>query len=410
MNTAELPVVERLLTLVRLHLGTEVAWASVLAEGRQVIVAAAGETAAMNIVVGDGTDADGSYCVRVLAGRLPAAVGEARRHPVTRDLAVTRDLRIGSYVGVPWRTPDGAVGGMLCCVSRHPDPGLEERSLAYLETVAAMLGDLIGGRELQEHHAAARVERAVRSLFDADGLRMVFQPAVRLSDGVPTAVEALARFDHELFPTPDRAFAAASRFRLGVDLELLAVRRAFAFLPAVPADMMMCVNLSAEALLDDRVQRALLAHADRRIGLEVTEHTQVSDYLALISVTERMRAAGIRIVVDDAGAGYASLKHILQLRPNVIKLDLTLVRDVDTDASRQALARSLVSFARDIGAILVAEGIETPAELEMLRRLGVDYGQGYLLARPASLGRILADHAVLGRRGSSRLDASGPVG
>ena len=287
---------------------------------------------------------------------------------------------------------------MLCGVSRHPDPGLTDRSPAYLAVVAEMLGDLLGGQTLSEHHATARLEQAVRTLFEADVLRMVFQPAVRLADGVPAAVEALARFYHEVFVTPDRAFAAAGRFRLGTDLEHLAIRRAFAHLGALPEQLLMCVNLSAEALLDPAVQGTLLAHAGRRIGVEVTEHTQVSDYLALISVTERLRAAGLRIVVDDAGAGYASLNHILQLKPDVIKLDIGLVRGVDHDPAREALTRSLVAFASDIGAALVAEGIETPAELATLRRLGVGYGQGYLLARPGRLADVLPVHDELSGR------------
>ena len=398
LTADDLSLVERLLTLARLHLGTEVAWVSVLTGDTHSIIAASGDTRAMNVTVGLRLEARDSYCSRVVAGTLPPVVGDARRHLVTRDLASTRDLRIGSYVGVPWRTPDGSATGMLCGVSRHPDPGLADRSPAYLAVVAEMLGDLLGGQALHEHHATARLEAAVRTLFEADALRMVFQPAVRLRDGVPAAVEALARFDHEVFPTPDRAFAAAGRFRLGVDLEHLAVRRAFAHLGGLPEQMLMCVNLSAEALVDPGVQDTLLAHAGRRIGVEVTEHTQVGDYLALIAGTERLRGAGVRIVVDDAGAGYAGLQHILQLKPDVIKLDMALVRDVDHDPAREALTRSLVSFAGDIGAALVAEGIETPAELAALRRLGVGYGQGYLLARPGRLADVLRSEDELSGR------------
>jgi len=105
----------------------------------------------------------------------------------------------------------------------------------------------------------------------------------------------------------------------------------------------------------------------------------------LIAATERLRAAGAQIAVDDAGAGYASFRHILKLRPAMIKLDLEIVRDVDSDPVRRALTRSLVSFAAEADAVLVAEGIETEAELTVLRRLGVGFGQGYLLARPGPL-------------------------
>ncbi|AGL17755.1 EAL domain-containing protein [Actinoplanes sp. N902-109] len=390
--SAEHPLVERLLTLARQHLGADVAWVSRIADGQQTILSTSGDAAAMHIEGGSVADAAGSYCVRVQAGLLPPVVTDARRDLVTRDLEITGRWGIGSYAGVPWRTPDGGSSGMLCCVSRRAAPELRDAALTYLAVIAGMLGDVLAGAT----PAPDEREGQVRGLLTGDSLRMVFQPAVRLSDGFPAAVEALARFDSAAFPTPDRAFAAAARFGLGVELEHLAVRRALARLPELGADTMMCVNLSAEALLDGRVQETLLAHADRHIGLELTEHTPVTDYLAVISVTERLRAAGVRIVVDDAGAGYASLNHILQLKPDIIKLDVGLVRGIDSDAARQALARSLVVFAGDIDAALVAEGIETPAELAMLRRLGVGYGQGFLLARPAALRAALASPVLRG--------------
>ena len=377
------PEVTRLLAQARRHVGTEVAWVSRFTGGEQVVVAADGDLAAMNVRIGAGTHLPGTFCVRVLSGRLPAAVTDARRHLVTRDLPITRELVIGSYAGVPWHGPDGEVAGMVCCVSRHPDPALDDGAVRFLEFVA----DLVGG------HMAGAAPRGpagggaeVRRLFDDGTLRMVFQPVVRLRDDFVEVLEALARFDRTAFATPDKAFAAATRAGVGVDLEHLAVRRAFGRLHELPGDTMLGVNLSADALLDERVQATVLEHAPlRRIGVEITEHAPVHDYLDLIGVTERLRAAGVLIVVDDAGAGYASLHHILQLRPDVIKLDVALVRGIDGDRARQALARSLVSFAADIGAHLVAEGIETAAERDELRRLGVGYGQGYLLGRPHGL-------------------------
>lgn len=225
----------------------------------------------------------------------------------------------------------------------------------------------------------------IHSVLRSGAVTPTFQPVVMLGDGALVAFEALARFRTEDFPGPDQAFGAAMDAGLGVELELLAMRRALAALDRVPRDVYLSTNLSVEAMLDPRVQDTLLAHADRRLAVELTEHTQVHDYPALVAVTERLRAAGILIAVDDAGAGFASLSHILQLRPDIIKLDITLTRGVDTDPVRMALARCLVAFASDIGATLVAEGIETPAEREKLLELGVRLGQGYLLGRPGPL-------------------------
>jgi EAL domain-containing protein (putative c-di-GMP-specific phosphodiesterase class I) len=381
---AELFDIERLLAQARAHLGADVAWLSSFTGGRQVIFAATGDTAAMNVHTGDVSDPPGSYCVRVVAGTLPAAIDDARRHLVTRDLPVTRELNIGAYLGVPWHDDAGEVGGMLCCVSRHPDPSFDERAVWFLEFIAAQITDHFATVPVPAPPADP-AEHAVRSLFDDNALNMVFQPIIRLQDDSPEGVEALSRFTHQQFPSPDKAFAAAARYGRGIDLEHLAARQALHQLGDLPGHLMMGVNVSADALLDARVQELLLAHPGRRIAVEITEHTQVRDYLELISVTERLRAAGLLIVIDDAGAGYASLHHILQLRPDIIKLDIALVRGIDADPIRQALTRSLVGFAAEIGAALIAEGIETPAEHDMLRQLRVGYGQGFLLGRPAPL-------------------------
>ena len=227
--------------------------------------------------------------------------------------------------------------------------------------------------------------RNLREVIHSRAIQPTFQPVVHLEDGVVKAYEALARFDKEKFPSPADAFAAATQAGIGVELELLALQRAFAHLDEMPAGAWLSANLSVEALLTPEVSATLLAHASRRIAVELTEHAQVHDYPAVVRVTEALRAAGILIAVDDAGAGFASLSHILQLRPDIIKLDITLTRGIDADPVRMALARSLVGFAADIGAMLIAEGIETVEEHEKLRALGVRLGQGYFLARPGPL-------------------------
>ncbi|MFB9356487.1 EAL domain-containing protein [Actinoplanes nipponensis] len=227
--------------------------------------------------------------------------------------------------------------------------------------------------------------RTLRHVLQGGAVQIAFQPIVRLRDGLVRGYEALARFDRDHFASPVQAFAAANAAGLGVDLELLAIQRAFERLDDMPAGAWLSVNLSVEAVSTPAVRALLLAHAHRGITVELTEHTQVSDYVALTEVTGRLRAAGILIAVDDAGAGYASLTHVLHLRPDIIKLDIALVRDIDTDPIRAALARALASFAGDMGAMLIAEGIETHAEHEKLRSLGVELGQGYFMARPGPL-------------------------
>lgn len=376
---------QRVLRLARTHLGMELAWISEFHGDQYVIRILSGDAAAMNVTLDQSLPLADSLCVRVLAGTLPPMIAEARRDPGTRDLAVTRDHGIGSYVGVPLFDPAGKPVGMLCCLSRDASTCLDARSPRFLELIGELVSDHLQSPGSLARTAVLGEETRIRAILESDRLRMVFQPVLRLEDDALVAYEALARFDDPNFPTPAHAFAAAARAGVGVELETLAVKRALNGLADIPDGLWLAVNLSAEALVVPAIQELLLQAADRRIGVEITEHAEVQDYARLALATDRLRAAGIQIGVDDAGAGYASFRHILKLRPTVIKLDLEIVRDVDSDPVRQALTRSLVTFAAEADAVLVAEGIETEAELTMLRSLGVGYGQGYLLARPGPL-------------------------
>ncbi|MCI2237120.1 EAL domain-containing protein [Paenibacillus sp. TRM 82003] len=390
-GAGEGPEVQRLLDLARVHLGMDIGWVSHFTEDRQRISALSGDGASMHVGVGDAPPLQESFCVRVLAGNLPPVVPDARRDPRTRDLAVTARLGIGSYVGAPLHDAAGAVMGMLCCLSRGPGPHLGLDAARYLGLVADLVSDHLTSPTALQRRAEAEARREVQRVLDDGDVRILFQPVLRLADRRLVAHEALARFGSPSFPRPDLAFAAATRVGLGVPLELLAARAALEQLHRVPEGTALNVNLSAEALQDPEVQGVLLHHAaratatGRRVVAEITEHTQVTDYPALVAAVARVRAGGVRIAVDDAGAGYASFRHVLQLRPDTIKIDTSLVRGVDVDPVRQALTRSLVRFAADVGAGLVAEGVEHAGESQVLERLGVAMVQGFLYARPGPL-------------------------
>ncbi|RZU51308.1 EAL domain-containing protein (putative c-di-GMP-specific phosphodiesterase class I) [Krasilnikovia cinnamomea] len=233
--------------------------------------------------------------------------------------------------------------------------------------------------------AAPAARCPVRRVLDSRAVRMAFQPVVQLQDGSVLAYEALARFDAEHFASPVDAFAAAAAAGIGVELELLTLQQALTSIDDIPPGAWLTTNLSVEALLNSGVRTTLIAHADRNIIVEITEHSQVQDYAVLREAIGELRAAGILIAVDDAGAGFASLSHILQLHPDIIKLDITFTRGIDTDPVRAALIRALVAFADEAGAMLVAEGVETPAEYDTLIAIGVRLGQGYYMARPGPL-------------------------
>jgi EAL domain-containing protein (putative c-di-GMP-specific phosphodiesterase class I) len=224
------------------------------------------------------------------------------------------------------------------------------------------------------------VRERTTSAISGQGRSLALQPIVDVLSGIAAGVEALARFDSP--QPPDVWFRQAEPVGLRLPLELAAARTALAALDRPAHVGYLSLNLSAEAILSDEFP-ALVAAADpRRLVVEITEHAAVEDYEALTRALCRHRAAGLRLAVDDAGAGYASLRHILKLRPDFIKIDLSLVRDIHLDPVRQALVTSLVTFARSVGAELVAEGVEQQTELDSLVGLGVRHMQGFLLCPP----------------------------
>jgi EAL domain-containing protein (putative c-di-GMP-specific phosphodiesterase class I) len=359
----------------------DVAWLSTFTDSAQRIRAATGELDAMHVREGMEPSLEGSFCVRVLSGQLPPVVTGARRNPRTRDLAVTAELGIGSYVGAPVRAPDGRPVGMVCCLSQDDGAQLDGAAARTLE----LLADLISDR-LADPPPPPPVDPAdrVRSVLAEGGVVTYVQPIVELATGETVGYEALARFP-EVTGGPAELFSAAAAAGLGGELEELAARAALAVAPRLPAGRPLGVNLSPQALLRPTVTDLLLDHRHLDLGVEVTEHSPVDDYEALGAALAVLRAAGIQVAVDDAGAGYASLQHVLELRPDAVKLDIALVAGVHTDLARQALVTALVGFVAATGARLVAEGVEEEAEAAMLRELGVGYAQGHLYGRPAPL-------------------------
>jgi EAL domain-containing protein (putative c-di-GMP-specific phosphodiesterase class I) len=179
---------------------------------------------------------------------------------------------------------------------------------------------------------------------------------------------------------PDITFALAARCGLGLELEEATIRAAVAAAAVLPPNAYLSLNVSHRLIGSGRI-RDLLAGQARDIVLEITEHDLIDDYPSL---REDLAALGpiVRLAVDDAGAGYASLRHILELAPDFVKLDIGLIRGIDADPARQALIAGMGYFATKRKLRLVAEGVETVAELKSLLGLGVWYGQGYLLGRP----------------------------
>jgi len=249
-----------------------------------------------------------------------------------------------------------------------------------------MLAELLG-QEIDRRHVEPRrwnnTEKRIRSALRPGSPAVVFQPIVNVRTGAIVGAEALSRFPDA--SGPERWFADAASVGLGLELELAAITGALGQLHRIDENVYLSVNASPSAIQSARLAELLEDVDARRVVIEITEHAHVEDYDALVDAIRQLRSLGARFAIDDAGAGYSSLRHVVRIRPDVIKLDTSLTRDIDTDPARRALARSLLLFADEIDATLIAEGVETLTELDALVMLGVDHIQGFLTGRPGPL-------------------------
>jgi EAL domain-containing protein (putative c-di-GMP-specific phosphodiesterase class I) len=218
-------------------------------------------------------------------------------------------------------------------------------------------------------------------LADPDDLTLVFQPIVDLAAATIAGYEALARFPGTA--GPEVWFAAAAEAGVAAELEALAIGKALDAVAALPDNTFLTVNVSPHLLGTEPVQEAFARRPDlHRVVVELTEHAPMDDLSGLTAQTAALRARGALIALDDTGNGYAGLRQMAALRPQLVKLDRTLVSDADVDPVRMALAEMVGEFAGRIDAWLLAEGMETTTELAAFMRLGVPLGQGWVLGRP----------------------------
>jgi PAS domain S-box-containing protein len=237
-------------------------------------------------------------------------------------------------------------------------------------------------RTLLKERVRERIDKTVQSQM----ILTAFQPIHELTTGTISGVEALARFPSDEGRSPDHWFNEATSVGLGGELEFAALEAALLNTAKLPEHLYVALNLSPETCLDPRLPGFLEQSglAVDRIVLELTERLAVDEYAPLLADLAPVRRRGLRIAVDDAGSGFSSMRHILQLRPDIIKLDRSLIAGIDSDQGQRALGTAMVGFANQIGARIVAEGIETQAELTAVTDLGMTSGQGYFLGRPTA--------------------------
>lgn len=382
-------VVRQALASIRKHLGMEIAWVSRFDGDTSVFIGVDAPGLEDRIKPGDSIPLDLVYCRHILAGRLPAVMPDTADFELARSAPITSMVPVGSNMSVPICRKDGSVIGMFCCQSPAPNKSLNERDVQVMKVFADIAAKQIE-RDLDAEKAIAEKRGRLSGLIAERQFGFVFQPIWDFHVSRPTGFEVLCRFKPQPYRSPDKWFREADEAGFGTELEVAVFAGALATLAAFPPDVSLAINASPATILGGALDGLVDGHDTSRIVIEITEHAPVADYVRLRDKVDAMRARGLRLAIDDAGAGYSSLQHIVSLRPDVIKLDMSLTRAVDVDPARRALAAALVFFARETRSVIVAEGIETASELDTLRRLDVSKGQGYFLSRPLDLEAALA--------------------
>ncbi|MEH3139631.1 MAG: EAL domain-containing protein [Mycobacterium kyogaense] len=376
-----------------------------------VFVAAHGSTASL---LGYKLPRAGSFVELAMQSREPLIVDDITADPRVQSSsrAIAAGLGVRSWIVIPLRHHDLVVGAMSVVA---PTPSaFDDSAAAAIVSLSSFVAALMSSQKQLTDLFATLHPEAVKlgvpsepakfvasllypesieadathgeldRLFAPGALQPVFQPIVDLSTGHTVGYEGLSRFPHAPERNVEEWFGVAQRAGRGADLEIHAVDEILSASAQLTVDLPVAVNLSPCAAADPRA-RALLLAARRPVCVELTEHDRFPD--DLFDALTPLRHHGLDIAVDDVGAGYATLLQILRLKPDVIKIDAEFTAGVQSDPARRVLTAAIVELSDEVGAVTVAEAIETEDQLRALRELGVSRGQGYYLGRPRPASR-----------------------
>ncbi|MEP2735655.1 MAG: EAL domain-containing protein [Erythrobacter sp.] len=384
--------IDRILSAVREHLGAEIAFVSRYIENDERELTHINTDLPIPHKPGFREPKENGYCWHVAQGTLPELIPDAQQIEFVKDMEITKALPVGCHLNIPLKLSNGQLYGSFCCISREARYDVNDRDMGILKSFATLAVEHIE-TNLEGDLRRSVLEQTIDDAIKGQVIQILHQPIVSLSEQTPIGVECLARFPDAKSRGPDKWFGEADEVGRGLDLELAAIECALATLDHVPRGVYMSVNASPSTITSGKLAALFAGATPDRLVLEVTEHNAVEDFAELGRALDELRPY-VRIAIDDVGAGYAGLRHIVDLKPDILKLDMSLTRDVHLDPARRALAVALVAYAKQIDCSLVAEGIENTEELNVLRKLGVNYGQGYHFSRPLPV--IAAQQWLLG--------------
>ncbi|KPZ52535.1 MULTISPECIES: EAL domain-containing protein [unclassified Pseudoalteromonas] len=383
----------RLLSLVRKHLKMDVAFISEFTKTDRVFKVVDNQTNNTCVSVGNSDPICQTYCKKISDNDLEPIIPNTQKHPITKAMPVTNKLNIGSYIGVPIVLASGKTYGTFCCYKTTYDENLNNKDLAFLKLISELASELIE-QKAQSDTISNDTKILIENIIKTNAITIYYQPIFNLATNRLSGYESLSRFFTEPYKTPDVWFKEADNLGLGEALEILAIQNTLHCMDELAPHTYVTINTSPAHILSGAINNVLKNVDCTRIILEVTEHSPITNYQAMRAALEPLRAKGVKLAIDDVGAGFSSFQHILELEADIIKLDISLTKNINNDRRKFLLAKALCGFAKAINCSIVAEGIENEDELFTLRKLNVDNVQGYFIGRPAPIEEAIEYQAV----------------
>lgn len=374
-----------ILSVIRKHLQMDVAFISEFTNDMRRIEIVDAAYPNVPLKPGHADPSEQTYCHKIVQGELSELIPDTSKNPVTQAMPITNELQIGSYLGAPIVLNGGEIYGTFCCFSHTPDDSLSNRDLGLMKIFADIAARHID-KQLFKSHKDNHTKKRITEILETRDVKTVFQPVFHVEKQKVIGYECLSRFNSTPYRTPDIWFMEAESVGLGEELEIMAIEEAIDKMNAFSGSTSFSLNISPEYVINGAVERALSQHvSNKKIVLEVTEHAQIRDYRAFREAIQSLRNQGVHLAIDDVGAGYSSFQHILELGADIIKLDISLIRNINVDASRRALIAALLAYAKETSCEVLAEGVETEEEFRELVRLGIKKIQGYFISQPLEL-------------------------
>lgn len=343
-----------LLALVRKHLDMDVAFISEFINDERVFKVVDNPSENQIVKVGNADPINETYCQKITDDKLSPIITNTNANPITKAMPVTEKLGIGAYIGVPINLSNGKLYVTFCCYKSHHDESLNDRDLSFLNIISEIATGLIEknlSKSISRNHAKSAIEQIISD----NDISIYFQPIFSLKNNKVAGFESLARFFTTPYKTPDVWFKEAKKVGLNETLEMLAIKNAVTNIAKFNNSTYIAINCSPSHILSGALENTLQNIDCTRLVLEITEHSPISDYEKMRTSLTPLRKRGLRLAIDDVGAGFSSFQHILELEADI-----------------------------------VAEGIETEEELNSLRKLNVDSVQGYFIGRPTAINDALS--------------------